>query len=208
MYVEETNRIDSLLAANNYAEATKLIKRYADIYLNTGQYATMARWLTKIPSADTEISLKFILAQSLIHTGEPHAAGAILTTIITTHSLDDQNVQNVVKALIWRSAAHRLSGNLKNAVIDGEASLSLLKNAPYIDLLAAAEFRLANALLDLGNLDGAMEHLTLALDSSANGFDLDLIARIQNSFGALYLRLGDMANAAVHLEYAREAWSK
>ncbi len=186
------------------------MKSVADGFLLRGEYSPLLDWILKIPAdlRESDDDLSLILAQSLIHTGELHQAGDILTRIIDKSAEAAQSGAVLVKALIWRSAAHRLAGNLENAVADAESALDHLRNTVNPPLLASAQFRLGNAHFYVGDLDKAIKHLKLAAKYSADGFDLDLIARIQNSLGAAYLRRGDMTTAATHFEYACEGWEK
>jgi len=210
--VESTgSRIQELLAAEEFTEAALQVKSVADGFLRRGEYSPLLDWILKIPAdvRESDDDLSLILAQCLIHSGELHQAGGILTEIINKGFIDEPSLQLVVKALIWRSAAHRLAGNLENAVVDAETALSQIDHGmSSLELVANAQFRLGNALLDMGNLTKAIKHFKLAVKYSTNSFDLDLIARIQNSLGAAYLRRGDMTTAAIHFEYAREAWEK
>jgi tetratricopeptide (TPR) repeat protein len=202
--------IARLIANGNFAEATAEIKAAARQLIQNGAYATLQDWITGIPAVvrerDDELSL--ILAQSLVHTGEIYRAGGILNGIIDQGLKAGKPWPLVARALTWRSAAHRLAGNLENAVADAKAVLS--KDTAGIDPLitANAEFRLGNALLDLGKLNDAIGHFDSAAKHSADSFDLDLYSRIQNSLGSAYLRRGDMKQAAVHFEYAVEGWEK
>ena len=204
-------RIDECLEAGRFTEAAGLIKSVAKELSNRGDYSTLLLWASKFPSdvlAD-DFELSIIFAQSLIHTGEVHQAGKILTGIIENTINTPDSFSFIINAYIWRSAAHRLSGNLERAISDSTKAISLLgKDEKYVDLEAAAHFRLGNCLLDTGNIEDAIHQLKLALDLSTDTFDLDLIARIQNSLGAAYMRLGNITKAAIHLEYAREAWAK
>jgi len=209
--VESTgSRIQDLLAAEEFTEAAIQVKVVADGFLRRGDYSPLLDWILKIPAdlRESDDDLSLILAQSLIHTGELHQAGCILTRIADKSAEDLHSGAVLVKALIWRSAAHRLAGNLQNAVADAESALNLLGNTDNPPLLASAQFRLGNAHFYVGDLDKAIKHLKLAVKYSADGFDLDLIARIQNSLGAAYLRRGDMTTAATHFEYACEGWEK
>ena len=203
-------RIQGLIAVEEFTEAVLQVKSVADGFLRRGEYSPLLDWILKIPAnlRENDDDLSLILAQSLIHTGELHQAGGILTDIIEKSAEDTQSGGVLVKALIWRSAAHRLAGNLQNAVTDAESALDHLRNTNNPPLLASAQFRLGNAYFYVGDLDKAIKHLKLAVKYSADGFDLDLIARIQNSRGAAYLRRGDMTTAAIHFEYACEGWEK
>lgn len=203
-------KIQELLTAGKCIEATTQIKAVADEFLRKGKYTSLLDWILSTPNnlRENDPDLNLILAQSLIHTGELHQAGVLLTKIV------DQNVDNtsdslvLVKALIWRSATHRLAGNLQNAINDAKSALSRLKNRNNAPLFASAQFRLGNALFYVGDLGQAIKHLKLAARFSSDSFDLELIARIQNSLGAAYLRRGDLAAAATHFEYACEGWEK
>ncbi len=204
-------RIQQLLAINEFTQAAKGVKAVADEYLQRGEYCTLLEWILRIPidirASDNDLNL--ILAQSLIHTGEVHQAGRILTEIINNCFDDEKSWLIVAKAFIWRSAAHRLAGNLENALTDAKTGLTHLnRNEANLTLVANAQFRLGNTLLDRGNLSKAIKHLKLAAKNSADGFDLDLISRIQNSLGAAYLRRGDIPAATTHFEYACEGWEK
>ena len=206
-----SSRIQQLLATNDFAQASKEVKAVADELLKRGEDSSLLTWIHKIPAEirATDYDLSLIFAQSLIHTGELHQAGGILTETINRCSGDDKSLQVMANALIWRSATHRLAGNLDNAIADAETALTQLHNSDTnLTLVANAQFRLGNALLDVGDLNKSIEHLKLAVKSSANYFDLDLIARIQQSLGAAYLRRGNMTTAAIHFEYAREGWGK
>ncbi|WP_186007584.1 BTAD domain-containing putative transcriptional regulator [Dehalogenimonas alkenigignens] len=202
--------IESLLNSGQFAEAATQVKAIAGELLRRGEFAPLVDILSRIPSslkqADNDLGL--ILAQSLIHTGEVHQAGIILTRIIDNHPEDGRVNETLINAYIWRSAAHRLAGNLRNAIIDAELALSRLRKTKNYPFIASAQFRLGNALFYSGNLEKAIKHFQLALKYSADGFDLDLIARIQNSLGAAYLRRGDMTSAAVHFEHACAGWAK
>jgi len=187
------------------------VKAVADELLKRGEYSSLLTWIHKIPAEirANDYDLSLIFAQSLIHTGELHQAGGILTETINRCSGDDKSLQVMANALIWRSATHRLAGNLDNAIADAETALAQLHNSETNPTLVAnAQFRLGNALLDVGDLNKSIEHLKLAVKSSANNFDLDLIARIQQSLGAAYFRRGNITTAAIHFEYAREGWEK
>ena len=204
------SKIQELLAVGEFTEAAIQITAVADVLLRRGEYVPLVDWILKITAdlRENNHELTLILAQSLIHVGELHRAGEILTRIVDKSAADPTESPFLVNALIWRSAAHRLAGNLQNAVTDAETALSLLGNSNNVILIASAQFRLGNAMFYLGDLDEAIKHLKLALKFSANSFDLDLIARIQNSLGAAYLRRGDLATAATHFEYACEGWEK
>lgn len=206
-----TQEISHLLETGRFTEGASGIKALAGGLLKCGEYSPLLSLISKIPESlkASDDDLGLIFAECLIHTGEIHQAGAILTEILKKNSEKAERWQTVAIALAWRSATHRLAGNLDTAVADAEASLAIATHDGVSSILVAnAEFRLGNALLDMGRLDDAISHLQLADKLSANDFDLDLIARIQNSLGAAYLRKGDMAKAAVHFEYAREGWGK
>ncbi len=202
--------IDSLLETDRFAEGVSAIKALAGELLKCGKYSPLLSLISRIPvslrTSDDDLSL--IFAECLIHTGELHQAGAVLTRIIDTNAENAAGSPVSVKALIWRSAAHRLAGNLQNAITDAKSALFRLKGGDNLPLIASAQFRLGNAFFYLGDLNKATKHLKLAASSSSDSFDLDLIARIQNSLGAAYLRRGDLTLAATHFEYACEGWEK
>ncbi|PPD58679.1 tetratricopeptide repeat protein [Dehalogenimonas etheniformans] len=204
-------RIDECLESSRFTETAGLIKSVSKYLLNCGDYSSLLLWNSKFPNdvLKDDFELSIIFAQSLIHTGEVHQAGRILTSFIENTVNAPGSFAFLISAYIWRSAAHRLSGNLENAISDSTKAISLLdKSEGHNDLKASAHFRLGNCLIDTGNLEDAIHQLKLALDLSTDTFDLDLIARIQNSLGAAYMRLGNITKAAIHLEYAREAWAK
>lgn len=211
MYSENTRlKIESLQDSGKFAEATDQVKAIADELLRGGEFATLIDIINRLPAGIQQIDndLGLILAQSLIHTGEVHQAGTILTRIIDGHHKDSQFNETLINAYIWRSAAHRLAGNINNAIIDAKSALSRLRKTTNFSLIASAQFRLGNALFYTGDLEKAIKHFKLAVKYSADGFDLDLIARIQNSLGAAYLRRGDITSAATHFEHACAGWGK
>jgi ATP/maltotriose-dependent transcriptional regulator MalT/DNA-binding SARP family transcriptional activator len=196
--------IAHFVEAGNFNGALGIIKLVGEDFHDSGKWATVAKWLEAIPAniLQSEPFLKLLNARGLIHLGEAAKAAQILTGLI--NELTDEDWLHRAKALSWRSAAFRLTGHLPEAKRDVVEAISVLKkhNGPP-SVLGDAQKRLGNIHAEQGHFKMAMQQMRYALKQYSAVFDLPRISEVHNWLGIMYKRLGILAKASAHFEFAR-----
>ena len=187
-----------------------LIKNIGNEYLNYGCWETLSRWLGLIPETlwQNDCELVLLWANSQIHLGDVAVAAQQLNKAISlANGRGDWLIQ--ARALSWRSAAHRLTGNLFNASEDVKQAIQIFtdNNGPS-DLMSEAYRRLGEVDKELGHFSEAAQSFHRALDFCANSFDLNCIADLHNSLGIVYGMMGNLTLAGTHFDNASRSWQK
>jgi len=202
--------IAHFLSASRYDEALRIVKAVGEEFQSAGKWSTVSKWIEAFP-ADIRMSdpdLVLLHAQSLVYLGETDEAARLLTRLLSQVASDDEWLYRA-KALSWRSAAFRLTGHFAEARSDIKVAIRLLeeRDGPAA-ILGDAYRRLGNVHAEQGCTRTALKYMHCALEQFSSIFDVGHIADVNNMMGWLYERLGDLDQASMHLEHAREGWQK
>ncbi len=202
--------IDHFLAARRYARARDVIREVGQDFLKTGKWLTVSAWIDALPArfraGDGELLL--LQAQTAVHAGRLAEAAGMLTTVIDM-APDAEGWLRRARSLSWRSAAHRLAGNLVEARRDIKSAIALLeRNGGPSGNLGDAYRRLGVIYLEQGRLAASLPYFRRALKHCASVFDLAETAAVYNALGTAYRELGDLAKATAHFDFARQNWQK
>ena len=202
--------VSHYLIANSYNKIVGLIRNIGEEYLKSGRWEVISKWLSSVPSKywrdDSELVL--LWAWSQIHLGEAAEAARNLNRVISRASKSEDWLIRA-KALSWRSATHRLSGNLYEAQRDIKNAIRILTdNDGPADVLGEAYRRLGEVCKEQGRFKQAARCFKRSLRLYSKCFDLDRIAEIHNSLGVVYGLLGDMSKAGSHFDNASQSWQK
>lgn len=202
--------ISHFLTARRYDEALRVVRAVGEDFQNSGKWTTVSKWVEALPRdmRRSDPDLVLLHAQSLIHLGEVDEAARILTGLLN-NKVDDEDWLYRAKALSWRSAAFRLTGHFTEAKSDIDVAIHLLEqNGGPANILSDAYRRLGSIHAEQGRFRAALKHMRRALKYCSSVFDVSQIAGVHNSMGILYKCLGDLEQAAMHFELAREGWQK
>ncbi len=202
--------IDHFTAAGRYSQSRDILTSVGQQLLDSGKWAMVARCIDSLPAryrlSDAETML--LRAQCDIHAGKIDEAANALTAIIAAKGRA-RSWQHEARALSWRSATHRLAGNLEAALADVRAAISILEqNRGASDLLGDGYRRLGIILHEQGHLAGAVRQFRRALKHFSSTFALEQSASVHNSLGIVYRELGRLTEAGMHLELARQGWER
>ena len=110
--------------------------------------------------------------------------------------------------VVAKSTAYRRLGHLDLSVKSAETGLDILgrAGAPEGDI-AEAHRQLASALATQGRLELGKQHFEAALEMAPKD-NLRLVSSASGDLGVACMELGQLDEAAVHLEQARAGWLK
>lgn len=205
---DDESALFHLLKAGDVAAAALYIRRVGEGYFERGKWQTLQGWLARLPAGVVEADPQLLLLQAKLHLrlGQPDLAVKCLDNIIEGGLKPAE--ATVGKALVARSAATRLLGNLKAARESAERGLETLGKAGGLgDDLAEAHRQLASVLATQGEFVGARQQFEQALAQTTEG-DLQLRSAIHDGLAGVYILLGALDTAALHLEKARQGWLK
>ncbi|MDP3061658.1 MAG: tetratricopeptide repeat protein [Chloroflexota bacterium] len=200
--------VEHHLSAGVPHDAALVLKRAAESYLHKGRWQTLQSWLSLLPVklVDGDAELLLLRATLYLRLGKTTEAADTLDRLITTLGAGKGSLLG--KALVTRSFAKRLLGNLAAAVENAEEGVAVLRlsNAPAAELSEAYR-QLASAHGTRGELAKAKYNLEMARALAPDG-DLHLRSLIHDGLAAMHLQLGKLDSATVNLEHAREGWLK
>ena len=111
------------------------------------------------------------------------------------------------RALYGRSSACRLLGQHSQSLLDAETALWILEgNAAEPGLLGDIYTRIGHIYFDKAEYSHALVYLQKAKNLYAKIFDLDSLACVNNTLGGVYKNLGNLSQASVYYEYARQGF--
>ena len=202
--------ISHFLEAKRYDEAVRVINNVGESFHNAGKWVTVSHWIEALPKSmrrsDPELAL--LRAQGLINLGELDEAARILTQLLHFDMNDTQWLCRA-KAFSWRSAAFRLAGHFAEAKKDIKVAISILEeHGGPADILGDAYRRLAHICMDEGRFSLAGRYMRRALKYFSSTSDVGQLAEAHNLLGVIQKRLGNLVEANMNFEYAREGWQK
>jgi len=202
--------ITHFLRAGRHDEALRIIRTVGEDFVKSGKWTTVSRWVEALPRHIrlSDAGLVLLYAQSLIHVGQVDEAARVLTGLLGQVTSKEDWLYRA-KALSWRSAAFRLTGNFAEAKHDIDTAIRVLEqHAGPADILGDAYNRLGNIHAEQGRFTLALRYMRRALKQFSSIFDVGQMAAVHNSVGIMYKRLGDLTKANMHFERASEACQK
>ena len=202
--------LSHLLSADRVSEAEALMLREADVYLERGKTSILADWISKLSSygavRETAGNTELLLLRARVEagTGRPTDAAATLDELLRIIGANEDLVEGqaqTVKSLVSRrlgnldaaaEAAHLATQRLADAGVTGNDETEARRQLASVHG-TRGEFRLAG--------DEFERALSLAPESN-----LRLISLIHDGLSAFHGELGELDEAAVHLEKARQGW--
>jgi LuxR family transcriptional regulator, maltose regulon positive regulatory protein len=201
--------VSHFLEAKSYGNVVRIIKSSGPGFLQTGKCSTVARWIEAVPESQrSDVELTLLFAQSLIYLGKADESARLLTAIIDS-TPEDADYLLRAKALNWRNAALRLTGQATHARSDIETAVRILErhNGPA-SLLGEVYKRLGKTQREMGKFKAAERYFKLSLKHFSLVSDLAEMSDIYNSLGIIYKRLCKMDQAGLYLEKARQGWTR
>lgn len=202
--------VSHFVVAGKYNEIVKLVNEVGDELLESGRWTTLLNWIENLPhdvySSDRNIMLYH--ARSLVYLGESNKAIVILSRLLEI-AQGNKDWLFEARILSWRSAAYRLMGYQKEAENDIKASASILKRnqGPELDM-GNTYRRLGEILMKQGKFKQALKQLNNSLKYYTLIMNVNHLAEVHNSLGAIYKQLGQLDIANMHYEKARTFWQK
>ncbi len=196
-----------MVEAGDTDQACLLLRRVAEPYFAQGKWQTLQGWLSMLPggTVDRDPELLLLRARILLRMGQPETALQSLDLII---SLPPAAGATLGQALVLKSYARRLLGNLDGAIESALEGLRILKETSGTSRDMAEGYRQVGSVYGTrGDFGKARTNFELALSLSPDG-DLQLRSLIQDGLAAVSIELGELDRAAVHLEKARQGWLK
>lgn len=197
--------IEQWLAAQEPANAARLIEIIAQEQYELGRWTTMARWLDALPEAVLSQIPILWLWRAMVHVelGALEIAARCFKQAI--REFDERgDAINLARALI-ESARHE--SNLETVIELCERALTLLPPHEYpIHALAARTIGMQKA--QHGDYEGGIQLLKRAVEFYEIANLRSEQANAQTLLGALYSLMADRAQAMAHIESARAYWQR
>lgn len=200
--------IHHFVESGNCSEALDAIKAVAGSYYSQGRWQTLESLLNRLPKNALEGDQELLLlsGQLLIRTGNPTEALTCLDRLIGKAECDGRETMG--NALVAKSTAYRRLGHLDLAASAAKQGLEVLLEIDCSpDLIAEAHKQLGDSYGTQGEFELAKEHFHAGLGLINKG-NLRLHSLICNDLGVTYLELGELGQAAVHLEQAQAGLTK
>jgi len=202
--------IEHYITGGKPESAAGLIKRIGEKIIRLGRWASLAGWIERLPEPlqTGDVEIQMLHAQCLVHTGQPSRAGQMITRLL----IDNEPVLDKpakARALYIRSSACRLLGQHSLSLADAQTGAALLNDdTARKDLLGDIYARIGHLFFDKGEFARALTHLKKAKELFDRLFDLDKSSFASNTLGGVYKNLGDLEQASVYYEYARQGFTK
>ena len=190
-------------------EVAEIVKQTSGSYFDQRGWGKLAGWLDRLPSSVLESDPELLLLSGrilAIRVGDPTGALERFDKVLASNS--SHNPEIAGKALVAKSTAYRRLGDLARALKtarDGLAVLEKIECSP--DQIAEAHRQVGSALATGGDLELGRQHFQTALQHTSPD-NMSLLSLICDGLAVACIELGELDQAAVHLEHARTGWLK
>ncbi|MBI2913394.1 MAG: tetratricopeptide repeat protein [Chloroflexi bacterium] len=196
------------LQASAWESIVQVTERVGWQLFEEGKWDTLAEWLEAIPPEELAVQPKLVLwkARILHYLNQVDRALALLAqAIVSFEATSDWVAQG--QALITKGMCLRVKGDYRDAKEAlSKARTLLLKHDGPTSVLTEARKELGTTLGMSGEFGKALEELKGVLMVYEAQGDAYNIAHVHNEIGNALMALGQLSEAAVHLEKARQRW--
>ena len=197
------------LQIDEAGEVAGIVKQASGAYFDQRGWGKLAVWLDRLPSSvlDSDPELLLLGGRILaIRAGDPTGALERFDKVLASDP--SHNPEIVGKTLVAKSTAYRRLGDLARAVKAAKDGLEVLENIECSpDQIAEAHRQIGSALATGGDLELGRQHFQTALQQVSPD-NMSLISLICDGLAVACIELGQLDQAAVHLEHARTGWLK
>lgn len=197
--------IEQWFAADEPANAARLIEIVAEEYYKLGRWATLKRWLERLPDPVLQNAPLLWLWRAILDAemGEMEAAQLLFANAIAEFERQSETL-NLARALIESA---RFEPNLETAVARCERALEQLPAHEY--LFHAMAYRVLGVQKARhGDYVGAIEYLESAVKRYELANQRYLQAEAEIDLGNAHLVVGERAQAMARFENARVYWQR
>jgi ATP/maltotriose-dependent transcriptional regulator MalT/DNA-binding SARP family transcriptional activator len=198
------------IQAQNWDRIVQITERVGWRLFEEGRWDTLADWLDAVPADELTAQPKLILwkARILHYLNQMDRALALLSEAIIAFEAKKEWI-SLAEALVTKGMCLRVKGEYQQSrEALAQARSLLLKHDGPTSALTEARKELGITLSLCGEINQAIDELTAVLHIYEAQGDMYNIAHASDQLAANLMCSGRLADAALHLERARQRWLK